>query len=221
MNIIDSVTRFIERVIFEGSVTLPADCIGDDQIADGSNIDPAKLAQRPLLRIPQNLAEFVIHDAPQTRLPGTQSGDDLCIAGTSYGNTSIELKTGNQSADGNVTMYARKSMQLPGNYEAGQSVSIEIKAGMESNVADVYAAVQVEARLSDGNGGVSSELTLTAAQSINNTTAAVKTFTIDPTNLVPGSTLDVRVGLVVNDAATAGPVVGAIGNITLLCDTRG
>ncbi len=220
MNTLDDL-RVLGRTILEGPVSLPALEVGDAQIPAGADIDPDKLAQRVLAAYPQKLTDCRIHDAFQTLLPGTPSSNDLGLIGGTFGTNHPELKTGNMAAGGNVTWYARLQIPLPPNYEDGQTVNIVVKGGMEGSVADVVSLVDIEAYQQDGNGGISSDLCATSAQSINSTTAAEKSFTITPTNLVAGDVLDTRLSVIVNDAATAASVVAAVGSLTLKCDTRG
>lgn len=56
---------------------------------------------------------------------------------------------------------------------------------------------------------------------MNSTTFADKDFTIDTSSLTSGDWLDVLVTVSVNDGATAGSVVGAIGAVEILLDIRG
>ena len=113
-------------------------------------------------------------------------------------------------------------MQLPHNYVAGETVTIRLRAGMKTTVADTSATVDVQAFKSNNEGAVDgSDLCATAATTCNSLTPADKDFTITPTTLSPGDWLDVRIAIATNDGATAGAVIGFIGRAQLLCDTKG
>jgi hypothetical protein len=56
---------------------------------------------------------------------------------------------------------------------------------------------------------------------INSLVLAAKSFTITPSGLVAGDTLDVRIAIACTDAATGTAVTPTIAAIDLLCDIRG
>ncbi len=141
-----------------------------------------------------------------------------------YGTDAPTLQTGNIGKNGAATTYyARGELQLPWEYEAGQSVTIRLWAGMVTAAADVAATLDIEVYETDTTAtSVSgSDICLTAAtaENMNNTTFQMVDFVITPTTLSPGDLLDVRIKMTLDDDSTA-MTKGAISLVQLLCDVR-
>lgn len=161
-------------------------------------------------------------DELHTNLPGTAATDDLALVGsTTFGTDGPHISAGDLKAAGATTRRMRALIPLPAEYVAGQTVSLRFSAGMDTNPADTSCTIDVEAHLHDDEQGVGSDICATAAQSMNSTTFADKTFEITPTTLAAGAVLDVRVSITCTDAATGTEVEPVIGRSTLLCDTKG
>lgn len=154
-------------------------------------------------------------------LPTTAATDDLAIVGNTFGTGSPTIETGDLKAAGATTRYARMLVAMPDNYEAAADVVLRLHAGMKTTVADTTATVDVEAYKSDEEAGIGSDLVTTAATTINSLTLSDVDFTISGGTLSPGDLLDIRIAVAVNDGATGTAVIGQIGAIKLLCDTRG
>ncbi len=154
-------------------------------------------------------------------LPGTAATDDLALIGGILGTNSPVIRAGDLKAAGATTRYARAHIVLPAEYVAGQTVVLRFHAGVETTVADNTCTLDVEAYRSDEEGGISADLCATAATTINSLVLANKDFTITETTLVAGDTLDVRIAIACNDAATGTAVTPVIGAAKLLCDTKG
>lgn len=156
-----------------------------------------------------NPAELRVWDAYATNLPVAAAADDLGFTGGgTFGSAPSAIRTIDFKA-ASTTAYFRWIIQLPSDYIPGGTLTLRLNAGMNTTVSDGTCTVDASAYLD--NGG--SDLVTTAAQSINSLTAANKDFTITPTGLVPGSTLDVRVVVAGTDAATVTAVIGQI-NLT-------
>ena len=168
-----------------------------------------------------DLTDLRVHDAVQTALPGTSANDDLGISGNTVGTDSIHLTTGDLKAAGATTRYARFMFALPAEYEDGETVTLRLSAGMETTVADTSATIDAQAYKSDRETGVGSDICATAAQSINSLTMADKDFTITPTSLTAGDTLDIRIAVAVNDGASGTAVIANVGAVELLLDVKG
>lgn len=192
-------------------------------------IDPAQdILQRVLSPFTVDFTRLRVWDAFATNLPGTAATDDLALVARSgaapdtWGTRSPIISAGDLKNAGATTRYARLMVQLPENYEAGETITLRFYAGMETTVASVSATLDVEAFLTNYEGVVSgSDLCTTAATTINSLVFANKDFTITPAGLVAGDWLDVRIAIAVNDSATATAVDAAIGRIQFLVDTRG
>lgn len=181
----------------------------------------ADLTQEDNSRLKIPLESWRVWDALQTNLPGTAASDDLALIGGTFGSASPTIQTGDLKAAGSTTRRARVTVNLPHEYVAGQSVTVRVKGGMKTTVADTACTVDIEAYRSGDDETIGSDLCTTAAQSINSLTAANKDFTISPATLMPGDTLDIRLSVLTNDAATVTAVIGLIGAVELLIDTKG
>lgn len=162
-----------------------------------------------------------IYNALHTNLPGTSAGSDLALIGGTFGTSSPSIQTSDLKAAGSTTRYARALIQLPPEYDAGQTVIMRFRAGMLTTIADVAATLDCEVFEVNKEAGIGSDLCITAVQSINSVTLADKDFTITAAALLPGDLLDIRIALLVNDGATVTEVKGIIGFAELLCDIKG
>jgi len=182
------------------------------------------LALAELQDFPIPLTDFRVWDAMQTPLPGTPATDDLGLVGGTFGTATPSLRTEDLKAEAvSPTLNrARVLVQLPWEYQAGQTVTLRFKAGMITTVSDTTATLDCEAYKlqADPDDAIGSDLVATAATTINSTTFADIDFVITPTGLSPGDILDVRITTAVNDGATATAVIAAITSARLLCDVR-
>lgn len=164
--------------------------------------------------------DWRVHDDLSSLLPGTAAADDLGIEGT-FGTGPPILTSGDLKEAGDTTRYARANIVLPPEYVDGQTVTIRVSAGMETTIADTSATVDIECYRSDRENGISADLCTTDAQDCNDTTYQNFDFTITPTTLTAGDSLDVRLALQVNDAATETEVKAVAAAVERLVDIRG
>lgn len=207
-------TRFEGDVTFGGNVTVGGSL--------RPNLSRSSLAQDDLAVFPILFTDMRTHDALQTVLPGTSSGNDLALVGGTFGTDAPTLQTADLKAVGSATInYARFQVRLPAEYQAAETVSIRVACGMTTTVADQAATIDVEAFRVDKDNTISADLCTTAATDCNSLTFANKTFSITATTLSPGDVLDVRLALSVDDDETVTAVVGEIAAVDLLCDIKG
>lgn len=154
-------------------------------------------------------------------LPDPSAADDLGYITGTFGTDAPYVETRDMDSLGATTLYGRFSVQLPAEYEAGESVTLRFSCGMITNVADNSCTIDIEAYKADREGGIGADICATAATSINSLTFADVDFTITPTTLSAGDWLDVRVAIATNDAATGAEVKARIGSAELLCDVKG
>lgn len=185
-----------------------------------TEVTRAQQAQEALAAYPLLPQDWVIHDAPQTKLPGTSASDDLGVYGTEFATNSMSVRTFDVKTL-STTLYARRMLWLPPEYDPGETFTIRLYAGMVTTVASTSCTIDVQCYKSDNYGGIGADLCTTAAQSINSLTPANKDFTITPPNLVPGDIFDLRIAIAVVDAATATAVIGELGAAFMLIDIRG
>jgi hypothetical protein len=167
------------------------------------------------------LTDLRIWDAFASPLTGTAGTDDLALVGGTFASASPLVQTSDLKNAGATTQYARFQCPIPDRYVAAETFTIRLYAGMETTVASTTATIDVQAYLVDGEGGISADLCSTAATTINSLTYGNKDFTITPTSLTAGGTLDVRIAIAVNDTATGTAVIGSLGRITILADIQG
>jgi hypothetical protein len=168
------------------------------------------------------LQDFVVHDDPSERLPGTAADDDFGIVGE-FGTAAIGLITEDKKSNGSAqAVYGRTTFRLPPEYVAGATLQVVVSAGANTTVADTAMTVDVEARkVNATDGTVGADLVTTAAQTCNNLTAALKTFSLDATGLSAGDLLDIRVSISIHDAAEVTAVKGVILNAYVQANIRG
>jgi len=191
-----------------------------------TGVDRADLVQESLTPFDLPPETWRIHDNMDALLAdpavGGTGNDDLGIVSGTYGTGTPYISTGDNNGDGSLVKYARRLVQLPFNYIAGETVTLRFRTGMKTTVADNTATVDAQVYKTDNEGGVSgSDICATSATVMNSLTFADKDFVITPTTLSPGDWIDVRIAILTNDAGTVGAVIGAIGRIQLLCDTKG
>lgn len=167
------------------------------------------------------LAHLRVWDALATNLPGTAATDDLALVGGTFGTASPSIQAGDLKAAGATTRYARFTFNLPTEYVTGQSVTIRAHAGMLTTVADNSATIDFVVYRSGDATDIGSDLCTTSATTINSLTFADKDFNLTATTLTPGDTLDIRMAIAVNDAATVTAVNACVGGLELLIDVKG
>lgn len=168
------------------------------------------------------LTDFRVWDAMQTPLPGTPATDDLGLVGGTFGTATPSLRTEDLKALGATSNRARVLVQLPWEYQAGQSIKLRFKAGMITTIADTTATLDCEVYKlqSDPDDAIGSDLVSTAATTINSLVFGDIDFTVNPSGLSPGDILDVRITTTVTDGASGTAVIAGISSARLLADVR-
>ena len=203
------------------AIRIPDGELTDKALAPNAAIDPTKMAQRVLQEYPVPLTTLRVHDNFAALLPGTAAADDLGLTTGTWGTDAPQVDAGDLKAAGATTRYAAFEVQVPPNFENGETIQLRITAGMETTVADTSCTVDVECYLPDGSGGVGTDLCSTSAQSMNSLTEDAFDFTLSGGSINPGDLLGIRVAVACNDAATGTAVTPVIYDVRLLCDTRG
>jgi len=207
-------------------VSLPGDLIVPGALRVGS-ISPAIskaniLALAELQSFPIPLTDFRVWDALQTLLPGTPSSDDLGLVGGTFGTATPSIRSEDLKTLGATNKRARVLVQIPWEYQTGESLTLRFRAGMITTVAGTSATLDCEAyKLQDDpDDAIGSDLISTAATSMNSLTFANIDFVVAPSTLSPGDILDVRITCAVNDGAGATAVIAGITSCKLLADVR-
>jgi len=202
-----------------GSLTVDGDTAFNGSV---TGIGRSGLAQDVLQPYPFGPEGWKVHDSMDTPLPATPLTDDLGLVSGAFGSATPTLQTEDLKAAGATSNYARRTFTLPPEYDAGQTITIRVHAGMLTTVADTTAVIDVEVYKSDGEGGVDGgDICATAAQSINSLSLADKDFTITPAGLSPGDELDIRITTTVTDASTGTAVKAIVSTVKRLLDIKG
>jgi len=205
-------------IIFENISVTGSLTIQEDAITPQLRTSILKQTANAVLPIP--LTSLRVWDAFHTALPGTAATDDLALIGGTFATAPPVVSAGDCKALGATPRYARFQLQLSEHYDAGETVTISLSAGMRTTVSDTSCTVDVECFKINKIGGIGTDLCTTAAITINSLTFAAKAFTITPTGLVAGDVFDVRITIACNDAATATAVTPTIASIDLLADIK-
>lgn len=138
------------------------------------------------------------------------------LAGGTHGTGSPKLQGKAANAD-TTTSKGRFEFTLPPEYAAGGVITLRVHIRMSAAPA-VSATLDAEVFKTDREAGAGSDICATAAQAI--TTWADKDFTITPTGLAAGDTLDVELTTVVNDTGGGGAFVAQVGSVQMLLMER-
>ena len=208
-----------------GSVSqleLPGGCVTQNSLANGA-VGRSQLAQVAGASFHLPMEGWRVHDSTAV-LPTTAAADDLGLSAGTYGTNSPSLLSIDFKAS-STAAYARRVVQLPPVYDAGQTVQIDIRGGMITTIADTHCFTDVELCKLDGDGAVGSDLVTTtgslSATSINSLTKATTSFAVNSTTLSAGDLLDMRVVVHGLDASTGTVVKAQISTIEMLLDIRG
>ncbi len=221
LNLGDNNVRIGGTLVVSTGASLPSECITTTNVSSTYPIARAKLAQDALKVYPIPLTSFRTWDAMATVLPGTSANDDLGLIGGTFATNSPSLQTYDVKSAGALTFYGRCIFAMPAEYDAAETVTLRIKCGMVTTVADTSCTIDAVVYESNKERGIGADLCATGAQSMNSLTFANKDFTITPTGLDAGDVLDIRLALAVNDAAGGAEVIGCVGTVEMLCDVRG
>lgn len=189
-------------------------------LLDAAEILQAQMKQRPNDEFPIRATDWRVWSAMGTNLPNTPLTDDLGIVTGTWGTDDFTIETEDLGAAGATSSYAATIIAVPANYDTAKTVTVTVRAGMETAVSDNTATIDFEMHRPDGDGTLSADLITTDPTSINSLTEADYTFGVTSTTIVPGDILLLRMHIAVNDAAT--PVTSAVVyDCSVLFDTRG
>lgn len=148
---------------------------------------------------------------------GTPSGALGLTIGT-HGSASPKL-VGEAASGNSKTNKCRFQFPLPPEYVSGETITLRVRGKMTGDV-QVAQTVDATCYKHDEAAGVGSDLCATAAQSLT-TSAANYDFTITPTGLAAGDTLDIELTTVANDTGGTANKLAEIYRVALLLDIKG
>ena len=203
-------------------IALPAGSVTQGALAAGA-VGRQQMEQTALAEFNLPLESWRVHDSGAA-LSTTAAADDLGISAGSFGTAANSLQTIDFKAS-SVTAYARRVVELPLSYDAGQTLEILLSGAMNTTIADGYCWVDVEAHKIAASGSVGADICTTAGSSadtsINSLTSSDHSFTINASGLTAGSLIDIRVTVTGTDTATGTATIGEITRAKLRCDCRG
>jgi hypothetical protein len=164
-------------------------------------------------------SSFRRFDVHGDNLPEGATSDDLGLLAGAAGSASPMLVSTTASGT-TITQKCRFEFVLPAEYIAAGRVYIRLHSRVQV-VANVSATVDVNAYEANSEGGMSADLCITSATTINSVTWADQTFILTATALDVGSRLDVLLTVAVNDTGAANAAIANIGSVDVLCDTKG
>lgn len=206
----------------DGALIRPATLPGN-RLTAAAEIARTQLAQSPNMILRITPFDWRVWDSGQP-LPNTPAADDLGVVPGTFGTDVTTVQAGDLKAAGATTRYALCHVALPENYDAGQTVTLRLRAEMRTTVADTSCTIDAEVYEcgNDGEaGGSPTDLVTGSPQNMNSLASADFDFTITPDNLVAGDILEIRIAIACNDGATVTAVTPAINKAALLYDARG
>lgn len=206
---------------FEVVLDIPARSLNANHLALNAEISTDQLAQRGMQSTPVPLTNCRVWDAMHSMVVGTPASDDLGLVTGMPGTDVPMLSAGDLKAAGATTRKVAFQLEVPSNYEDGETFEVRLRAAIETTVADTSCTVDLEVFKGNGAGAAGSDLCTTSASSINSLTPANVDFTVDGSGLDPGDLLTCIVSIACNDAATVTAVTPVIYSITRRCDLRG
>jgi len=180
----------------------------------------ATLGQDALADYTIPLTGMRVHDAPSSFLPTSASADDMGLIAGTFGTDSANLQ-GVDFGGAATDEMCRFLFKLPPEYDAGETITVRVHAGMLTTVADAATTVDAEVHLHDGEGAVGSDLVAASPASINSLTLGDKDFTVTPTGLVAGDELDIRLIFAGSDTGNLGVMIPIITKVSVLLDIKG
>lgn len=192
---------------------------GDGTDFESVSLTRAVMVQEALQPFPIPVTDARVWDAPGTPIPAaTAANDDLAIVDNTFLSAPPTIEAGDLKNAGATTRKCRFRVPVPDNYQAGETLTLRVNAGMKTTVASVSATVDAQVTES---GDATTDICETSAQSINSLVAANKDFTLTPTNVARGDVLDIVLSVAVNDSGTGTAVIAKINSVTLLADCQG
>jgi hypothetical protein len=175
-----------------------------------------------------DFASMKIFDSRSTPLTVAASDDDdLTYYEGTFGTNAATLETIDCGGLNDTTQKAVFTFVLPPTYPAGATINLKANVGMRTTVADQGATLDFSCYVADyanEDGTMSGDLIGTAAQSVNSTTFADKTFVLDDDAagyvLGAGDTIECLVtALCDDDGNAAGGITVVINKLEVVTST--
>jgi hypothetical protein len=206
---------------FTGEITIGEGQITNVNVSTSADIARSKLAQDALKCYTIPIHAFRMWDMMGSLLPvTTASNDDMAIVNGTAGTDVPTL----QGVDFGLTTSDEKcgfEFCLPAEYDAGQSVTLRVRAAILTTVADTSLTLDANCYKSNRDGLAGADIVATGAQNINFLAPANYDFTITPTGLTAGDRLLFVLTFAGVDGGNAGVMIPEISQVEILLDVRG
>lgn len=190
-----------------------------NRLKTNAEILRTQMKQNPNMPLPITPFDWRVWDSGA--LLTTAGTDDLGLVSGTFGTNNYTVQAGDLKAAGATTRYALTHIALPDYYDDGATVTLRLRAGMETNVADTSCFIDAEAYEVTDDSVSGSDICATAQQSMNSLTENDLDFTITSTGLVAGDILEVRIAVICTDGATGTAVTPVVYKSSILFDARG
>lgn len=206
---------------FNGNLRLAEESVVDAHINTAAAIQRSKLAQDNLKPYGIPNTAWRVWDSLVALLPATSASDDLGLYPGTWGTTPWLIRSADVKTT-TVTLRAACEVVVPAEYVDGETITLRCRAGFITTICDGAGTIDFEVYAKGGTGAaLGSDLCATAATSFKSLTFANYDFTITPTAVVAGDTLQIRMTMSIIDAATATAVIGAVEQVKMLYDVKG
>jgi len=205
---------------FVGEMTIGDGSIGNSSISATADIARSKLAQDANKCYTIPIHAFRVWDSAIAILPAVAVDDDMAIV-TGTPGTAVPTLQGVDFGGTSTDEKCAFEFCLPAEYDAGQSITLRLRAAMLTTIADAPCTVDVNCYKSNRDGAAGADLCTTVAQSMNSLTPANLDFTITPTGLAAGDRLVFILTFAGSDTGDLDVMIPEISQVELLLDVRG
>jgi len=155
-----------------------------------------------------------------TNLPATPSTDDAALVTGTPGTHAPTI----QSSDPGGTSVTQKfafEYVLPAEYVDAGSVSLRVKGKTATTIADTASTIDFNVYLDGRDGTVGSDLMLSAAFNINNTSVVSSDMPITSSGLTAGSKLIIVGTMASSDGGDAGVMTPTLVDVEMVIPVKG
>jgi len=219
VHVSDGTSTGTEVEVSTGNITAPDIATTDDlTVGDDATVSGTLAVVEQTIGL--DFGTFKIfdnYDAPLTNASGDD--DDLTYYQGTFGTNAATLESADCGALNDTTQKAFFTFALPPTYVAGSTVSLVANVGMRQTVASEGATLDFNCYVADyanEDGTMSGDLITPAAQSVNSTTFADKTFVIDDDAtgyaLGAGDIIECQIVVLCDDDGNAGDNITVVLN---------
>jgi hypothetical protein len=205
---------------FTTQMAIPERSLTHRSLKQSAEIQTEQLAQRTNALVGIPLTQCRIASNLALNLPAAASGSDLGLV-TGVAGTSFPIVTAGGVKNTSGSRSLGFLFNVPPNFDVGESLTLRLRAGMQTTIASGSCTATVAVYRSNGDGASSANLYTGSPLSMNGLAPANIDFVLQSSGSTPGHAMHCVVTIAYSDVATATAVIPAIFGITLLADLRG